>query len=169
MKNEPSPIFRSAATLNAWMKRRRPGRVVLANGCFDPLHVGHIRYLCGAKSQGDFLLVAMNDDGSTRALKGKGRPIMPVAHRSRLIAALDMVDAVLIFSARDVVRILETIRPACHAKGTDYTVDTVPEREFSKSLGIETVVVGDPKSHASSEVVARVRRRRRRGKAARAR
>jgi rfaE bifunctional protein nucleotidyltransferase chain/domain len=166
MKSESSPIFRSAARLKAWIDERGPGRVVLANGCFDPLHVGHIRYLYGAKSHGDFLVVAINDDESTRALKGKRRPIMPAVHRSRLVAALEMVDAVLIFSGRDVVRILRSIRPSCHAKGTDYTVETVPEREFSKSLGIETVVVGDPKSHASSEVVERVRSCKGRGKAA---
>lgn len=158
MKNEPCPIFRSAVKLKAWIERIGVERVVLANGCFDPLHVGHIRYLYGARSHGDFLVVALNDDNSTRALKGNNRPIMPAAHRSRLIAALEMVDAVLIFSARDVSRILRTIRPACHAKGTDYTVETVPERDVSKSLGIETVIVGDPKTHASREVLERVRK-----------
>jgi rfaE bifunctional protein nucleotidyltransferase chain/domain len=134
--------------------------VVLANGCFDPLHVGHVRYLYGAKACGEFLVVALNDDDSTRNLKGKGRPVMRAADRSKLIAGLQMVDAVLIFSGRDVGRILRTVRPTCHAKGTDYQVDTVPERELSRSLGIETVIVGDPKSHASSEVVRRVRRAR---------
>lgn len=158
MKNEPCPIFRSAAKLKTWIGRSRVERVVLANGCFDPLHVGHIRYLRGAKSHGDFLVVALNDDGSTRALKGAERPIMPAIHRARLIAALDMVDAVLVFSALDVSRILRTIRPACHAKGTDYTVDTVPEREVARSLGIKTVIVGDPKTHASREVLERVRK-----------
>jgi rfaE bifunctional protein nucleotidyltransferase chain/domain len=158
MKNEPCPIFRSAAKLKAWIKRVGAQRVVLANGCFDPLHVGHVRYLSGAKSHGDFLVVALNDDGSTRALKGDNRPIMPAIHRARLIAALDMVDAVLVFSARDVGRILRTIRPACHAKGTDYTVETVPEREVAKSLAIETVIVGDAKTHASREVLERVRK-----------
>ncbi len=165
MKSEPCPIFRSGPKLKAWLRRRRASRVVLANGCFDPLHVGHIRYLYGAKLHGDFLVVALNDDASTRSLKGEHRPVMPVIHRSKLVAALEMVDAVLIFSAGDVGRILRTIRPACHAKGTDYTVDTVPEREVSKSLKIRTVIVGDPKSHASSDVVERVRCSRRRGKA----
>ena len=163
MKNEPCPIFRSAAKLKTWIEHVGVERVVLANGCFDPLHVGHIRYLNGARSHGDFLVVALNDDNSTRALKGNNRPIMPAAHRSRLIAALEMVDAVLIFSARDVSRILRTIRPACHAKGTDYAVETVPEREVSKSLGIETVIVGDPKTHASREVLERVRKSKARG------
>ncbi len=120
-------------------------RVVLANGCFDPLHVGHVRYLYGAKSHGDFLVVALNDDASTPDLKGERRPIIPAAHRARILASLEMVDAVLVFSARDVSRILSAIRPACHAKGTDYTVETVPERDVSRALGIETVIVGDPK------------------------
>jgi rfaE bifunctional protein nucleotidyltransferase chain/domain len=157
MRNEPSPIFRSARKLRAWIDGRGASRVVLANGCFDPLHVGHVRYLYGAKAHGDLLVVALNDDASTRKLKGKSRPILPASHRARILAALDMVDAVLVFSARDVSRILRAIRPACHAKGTDYTADTVPEREVSRSLGIETVIAGDPKSHASREVVGRVR------------
>jgi len=160
MKGEPCPIFRSASKLRQWLERRNAKRVVLADGCFDPLHVGHIRYLRGAKSKGDFLVVALNDDASTRGLKGAHRPVMPAIHRSKLLAALDVVDAVLVFSARDVGRILRTIRPACHAKGTDYTVDTVPERELSRSLKIDTVIVGDAKSHASSDVVDRVRRTR---------
>lgn len=157
MKNKPCPIFRSARKLKTWIDGRGASRVVLANGCFDPLHVGHIRYLYGAKSQGDFLVVALNDDASTRNLKGERRPILPAAHRARILASLEMVDAVLVFSARDVSRILRAIRPACHAKGTDYTVETVPERDVSRALGIETVIVGDPKSHASREVVERVR------------
>jgi rfaE bifunctional protein nucleotidyltransferase chain/domain len=160
MKNEPCPIFRSAAKLKAWIEGVGAERVVLANGCFDPLHVGHVRYLYGAKSHGDLLVVGLNDDRSTRTLKGEGRPIMPAIHRARLVAALRMVDAVLVFSARDVSRILRTIRPACHAKGTDYTIETVPEREVAKSLGIETVIVGDPKRHASREVLKRVRKSR---------
>ncbi len=160
MRSKPCPIFRSATRLKALLGRRRPKSVVLANGCFDPLHVGHVRYLYGAKACGDFLVVALNDDHSTRNLKGKSRPVMPAANRSRLIAGLEMVDAVLIFSARDVGSILRKIRPSRHAKGTDYEIDRVPERELSKSLGIETVIVGDAKSHASSEVVRRVRRAR---------
>jgi rfaE bifunctional protein nucleotidyltransferase chain/domain len=157
MKNEPCPIFRSARRLKTWIEARGARRVVLANGCFDPLHVGHVRYLYGAKSRGDFLAVALNDDASTRALKGEGRPVMRAANRARILAALEMVDAVLIFSARDVSRILRAVRPAVHAKGTDYKAETVPERGVSKSLGIETVIVGDPKSHASREIVSRVR------------
>jgi len=134
------------------------GRVVLANGCFDPLHVGHIRYLYGAKEAGDYLVVAINDDKSTRALKGSGRPVLPVGDRARLISGLEMVDAVLIFGARDVRQILKKLRPDFHAKGTDYTTGDVPERETSAELGIKTVIVGDPKSHASSDIVMRIKK-----------
>jgi rfaE bifunctional protein nucleotidyltransferase chain/domain len=132
-------------------------RVVLANGCFDPLHVGHIRYLDGAKQAGGYLIVAINDDKSSRALKGPGRPILQVGDRARLISSLEMVDAVLIFGAQNVTRILKKLRPSFHAKGTDYTPEDVPERETSAVLGIETIIVGDAKSHASSEVVQRIK------------
>jgi rfaE bifunctional protein nucleotidyltransferase chain/domain len=154
---ESAPVFRSMPQLKAWIEKTGLDEVVLANGCFDPLHVGHIRYLFGAKSHGDLLIVALNDDSSTRALKGNNRPVVKAADRAKLLAGLEMVDAVLLFSARNVSRILKTLRPQYHAKGTDYTVDTVPELETSKALGIRTVIVGDPKSHASSEVLTRIR------------
>lgn len=134
-------------------------RVVLANGCFDPLHVGHVRYLEGAKRHGDFLVVALNNDASTRALKGEGRPVMPEGDRAALVAAVALVDAVVLFGDPSVEAILERLHPAVHAKGTDYTVETVPERDCAKRLGIETVIVGDPKSHASSAVVEAIRQR----------
>ena len=155
---DPAPIYRSTIGLKRWLGEVRPPRVVLANGCFDPLHVGHVRYLYGAKQAGDFLVVAVNDDKSTRALKGPNRPVLPVRDRARLIASLEMVDAVLIFSARDVVRILKKLRPHVHAKGTDYTTDTVPERETSAALHIETVITGDAKSHASRDIVRQIER-----------
>jgi rfaE bifunctional protein nucleotidyltransferase chain/domain len=136
--------------------------VVLANGCFDPLHVGHVRYLYGAKKTGDYLVVAINDDRSTRALKGPGRPLVRSRDRARVVSSLEMVDAVLIFSGVDVTRVLRTLRPAVHAKGTDYTARTVPERETSAALGIETVIAGDPKSHASSDILRRMQAARRR-------
>ena len=158
MTSNPCRVFRSTVALKRWIEGTGANTVVLANGCFDPLHVGHIRYLYGAKSHGDFLVVALNDDESTRALKGKNRPLVRAVDRSKLIAALEMVDAVLIFSAPNVSRILKALRPAFHAKGTDYTVETVPERDASKALGIETVIVGDPKSHASSDVLKRYQR-----------
>jgi rfaE bifunctional protein nucleotidyltransferase chain/domain len=159
MKGEAVSIFRSMVKLKERLADVGADRVVLANGCFDPLHVGHIRYLCGAKQAGGYLVVAVNDDKSTRALKGPGRPILPVGDRARLISSLDMVDVVLIFSAQDVTRILRKLRPSFHAKGTDYTAEDVPERETSAVLGIETVIVGDAKSHASSEVVRRIQNR----------
>lgn len=157
MQHEAAPIFRSMPPLKKRMIDVSASGVVLANGCFDPLHVGHIRYLAEAKQVGGYLVVAVNDDKSTRALKGAGRPIMPAGDRAKLIAGLEMVDAVLIFSARDVSRILKSLRPQFHAKGTDYTVENVPERETSSMLGVETVIVGDPKSHASRYVVRGMR------------
>jgi rfaE bifunctional protein nucleotidyltransferase chain/domain len=157
---ETAPIYRSMVKLRERLVDVGAVRVVLANGCFDPLHVGHIRYLREAKQAGDFLVVAVNDDKSTRELKGAGRPVMPVRDRARLISSLEMVDAVLVFAARDVTRILRKLRPSFHAKGTDYTTDNVPERETSAALGIRTIIVGDPKSHASSDVVDRIKRAR---------
>jgi rfaE bifunctional protein nucleotidyltransferase chain/domain len=151
-------IFRSVAQVRKRISDVGAQRVVLANGCFDPLHVGHVRYLYGARAHGDFLVVALNDDRSTRALKGEGRPVMAARDRAKLLSALDMVDAVVLFSSRDVTRILRKLRPDVHAKGTDYERDTVPERETSQSLGIDTVIVGDPKAHASREIVERIRR-----------
>ncbi|UCH83450.1 MAG: adenylyltransferase/cytidyltransferase family protein [Candidatus Latescibacterota bacterium] len=157
MRHKPAPVFRSMAKLREWLAKKGAERIVLANGCFDPLHVGHIRYLRGAKAHGDVLVVALNNDASTNALKGEGRPVVKAADRSKVLAGFEMVDAVLIFAARNVSRILKTLQPHYHAKGTDYTVDTVPELETSRKLGIHTVIVGDPKSHASSEVVTRIR------------
>lgn len=153
-------IFRSMPQIRERISAVGAKRVVLTNGCFDPLHVGHIRYLYGAREHGDFLVVALNDDRSTRRLKGEGRPAMTARDRAKIVAALDMVDAVLVFSSSDVARILTKLRPDVHAKGTDYTNDTVPERDVSRSLGIETVIVGDPKSHASRKIVQKIRRRR---------
>ncbi|HEX5132969.1 MAG TPA: adenylyltransferase/cytidyltransferase family protein [Candidatus Krumholzibacteria bacterium] len=132
-------------------------RVVLANGCFDPLHVGHVRYLADAANHGDFLVVAVNDDGGARRLKGPGRPVVPAVDRCALVAALRGVAAVLVFGDDTVEPILRALHPAVHAKGTDYTRDTVPEREIAVELGIETVIAGDAKTHASREIVGRVR------------
>ena len=132
--------------------------LVLANGCFDPLHVGHVRYLEDARTHGDFLVVALNNDESTRRLKGNDRPVVPELDRATLLAALRCVDAVLLFGTDNVEEILASLRPAVHAKGTDYTEATVPEREAARRLGIRTVITGDAKSHASREIVAKVRR-----------
>ncbi|HXS09638.1 MAG TPA: adenylyltransferase/cytidyltransferase family protein [Candidatus Krumholzibacteria bacterium] len=132
--------------------------LVLANGCFDPLHVGHVRYLEDARTHGDFLVVALNNDESTRRLKGNDRPIVPELDRAALLAALRCVDAVLLFGTDNVEEILASLRPAVHAKGTDYTEATVPEADAARRLGIRTVITGDAKSHASREIVAKVRR-----------
>jgi rfaE bifunctional protein nucleotidyltransferase chain/domain len=119
--------------------------------------VGHVRYLAGAKEKGDFLVVALNDDASTRGVKGSARPVIGENDRAQILASLDTVDAVLLFSQKNVAELLEALRPRYHAKGTDYTVDTVPELDTSRRLGIETVIVGDPKSHASSEVLRQLK------------
>lgn len=159
MKRAPARIFADMVALQAFVRESGAQRVVLANGCFDPLHVGHTRYLSDAKSHGDLLVVAVNDDAGARRLKGATRPVVAAADRARLIAALDAVDAVLVFSDDDVARILESLRPGVHAKGTDYTAETVPERAVAARLGIETVIAGDAKTHASRDVVARLQTR----------
>lgn len=132
-------------------------KVVLANGIFDLLHVGHVRYLAGARAAGDRLVVAVNSDRSAAAAKGPGRPVVGERDRGALVAALRGVDAVVIFDEPDVVKLLEELRPAVHAKGTDYRPDTVPEREVSRSVGAETAITGDPKDHATRDLIARVR------------
>ena len=157
MKAALAPVCTDVASLRAVIARASAKRVVLANGCFDPLHVGHARYLEDAAAHGDFLAVAVNDDPGTRRLKGPERPVVKADDRARLVAALACVDAVLIFGDDTVERLLREVQPAVHAKGTDYTRDTVPERDIAHELGIETVIAGDPKTHASREVVARVR------------
>jgi rfaE bifunctional protein nucleotidyltransferase chain/domain len=158
MEGSIAPVFDSVAPLKEHIARVNAKKVVLANGCFDILHVGHIRYLQGAKVLGDFLVVAINDDDSTRSIKGEGRPVMPATDRAVLVAGIKMVDAVLLFSSANVVPILESLCPQVHAKGTDYTVDTVPEIEVSRRLGIACEIVGDPKDHASSDVLKALRK-----------
>ncbi len=157
MRAASAPVFDDVATLRAHIDAVRPQRIVLANGCFDPLHVGHVRYLEDARRHGDFLVVALNNNRSTRRLKGNDRPVVDEAARAALLAAVDGVDAVLLFADDNVERILETLRPAVHAKGTDYTAETVPEADAARRLGIVTVITGDPKAHASREIVARIR------------
>jgi len=140
-------------------KLKRAGkRVVLANGVFDTLHVGHVRYLAGAKLEGDVLIVAVNSDVSTRGLKGPGRPILNEQARALLVAALRDVDYVVLFSERNVETLLEALRPDVHAKGTDYTSETVPEREVSRRLGIHVAIVGDPKNHSTRDFLDAVRK-----------
>lgn len=137
---------------------QRSGRkIVLANGCFDTLHVGHIRYLEGARREGDILVVAVNSDSSVCALKGPGRPILPESARAALVAALRAVDYVVLFSEPNVEQLLHDLRPDVHAKGTDYTPDSVPERAVSARLGIRVAIVGDPKDHSTRSFIDSVR------------
>jgi rfaE bifunctional protein nucleotidyltransferase chain/domain len=130
--------------------------VVFANGCFDLLHVGHVRYLQGAAAEGDRLVVAINDDRSVRVLKGADRPVLPERDRAELVAALRGVDYVVLFGDATVERLLTQLRPDVHCKGTDYTVDTVPERDVVKAYGGRTAIVGDAKSHATRDLIARI-------------
>jgi len=138
--------------------RRADRKIVLANGVFDLLHVGHVRYLQAARKEGDVLVVAINSDASTRAYKGPGRPVMTERARASVIAALAAVDYVIIFDDLDVNALLREFQPDVHAKGTDYTADTVPERELAALLGIRTAICGDPKDHSTRDVIARIRR-----------
>lgn len=128
-------------------------RIILANGAFDLLHVGHVRYLSAAKALGGKLVVAVNSDASVRALKGEGRPIVPEHERAEIVSGLASVDAVLIFPEHDVRAIVREIRPDIQAKGTDYTVESVPERETVVEYGGRVEIVGDPKDHSSSEII----------------
>jgi len=136
----------------------RAQRIVFANGCFDTLHVGHVRYLQGARNEGDILVVGVNSDSSVCALKGPGRPILDEKARARLVAALRSVDYVVLFSEPSVESLLEDLRPEVHAKGTDYSVDTVPERATANRLGIKVAIVGDPKNHSTRDLLDSVRK-----------
>ncbi|MFI5102626.1 MAG: adenylyltransferase/cytidyltransferase family protein [Terriglobales bacterium] len=133
--------------------RRAGERVTLANGCFDLLHVGHVRYLHAARELGGKLIVAVNADASVRALKGEGRPVMPAEERAEIVASLADVDAVVVFPEEDVRAIIREIRPDVQAKGTDYTVESVPERDEVKACGGRVVIVGDPKNHSATEII----------------
>jgi D-glycero-beta-D-manno-heptose 1-phosphate adenylyltransferase len=141
--------------------RRASERIILTNGCFDFLHVGHIRYLRAAKQLGGRLVVGLNADESVRGLKGPGRPLMPASERAEILAALADVDAIVIFTEPDVRALIREIRPDIHAKGTDYTDDNVPERDTVIECGGRVVIVGDPKHHSASEFIARIGRRER--------
>jgi rfaE bifunctional protein nucleotidyltransferase chain/domain len=139
---------------------RQAGRTIaFANGCFDLLHVGHIRYLQGAAAEADRLIVAINDDQSVARLKGPGRPLMPAADRAELVAAFRVVDYVVVFPDATAERLLMLLKPDVHCKGTDYTVDSVPERAVVQAYGGRTAIVGDPKQHSTRDLVARVSRR----------
>jgi len=131
------------------------GSIVLANGAFDPLHVGHLRYLGEARTLADFLVVAVNDDASVHRLKGEGRPAVPENERTEILAGLRSVDAVVLFHEDTVTAVLNRLRPEIHAKGTDYTPETVPERDIVAAYGGRTVITGDPKDHHSSDFLKR--------------
>lgn len=153
----PASVRTVEALADECARWRRAGDVVvLANGAFDLLHVGHVRYLAGARAHGDRLIVAVNSDRSVRSSKGAGRPIVPEEERVEIVASLRGVDRVCLFDTPTVAPVLEALRPAVHAKGTDYTADTVPERNVVAAYGGETVIVGDPKDHATSDVIATI-------------
>jgi len=137
--------------------RRQGDRITLANGCFDILHVGHVRYLHAARELGGKLVVAINGDASVHSLKGEGRPVMPAEERAEILASLADVDAVVIFPEKDVRPIIREIRPDFHAKGTDYTAESVPERDEVEACGGRVVIVGDPKDHSATEIISRSR------------
>lgn len=131
--------------------------IVLANGCFDVLHVGHIRYLRGARAEGDVLVVAVNGDDAVRQLKGEGRPVMPADERAEIVAAIEGVTFVTVFDTLTVEPVLRALHPDVHAKGTDYTTETVPERAIVAEYGGRVAIVGDPKDHSTTEVLARMK------------
>jgi D-glycero-beta-D-manno-heptose 1-phosphate adenylyltransferase len=153
MTNSKKIMTRSGLRDGVQNWRKAGERIVLANGNFDLLHVGHVRYLRGAKALGGKLIVAVNSDESVRALKGEGRPVTPEAERAEIVAAFADVDAVVIFPELDVRALIREIRPDIQAKGTDYTVDSVPERDAVAEFGGKVVIVGDVKDHSTSEII----------------
>jgi D-glycero-beta-D-manno-heptose 1-phosphate adenylyltransferase len=159
MRRADSKIVSREQLRSLLAERQRTGaKVVFANGCFDTLHVGHVRYLQGARQEGDILAVAVNSDSSVCELKGPGRPILPESARADLVAALRVVDYVVLFSEPNVEYLLEFLRPDVHAKGTDYTAETVPERATAVRLGIRVAIVGDPKHHSTRDFLDSVRK-----------
>ena len=152
-------VLTESELVEAVARDRTAGRTIaFANGCFDLLHVGHVRYLQGAAAEADRLIVAVNDDRSVAGLKGEGRPILPASDRAELVAALRRVDYVVIFGDATVERLLLLVRPDVHCKGTDYTVESVPERAIVAGYGGRTAIVGDAKAHATREILVRVAR-----------
>lgn len=151
-------VLTESQLLQAVAGDRAAGRTVaFANGCFDLLHVGHVRYLQASAAEADRLVVAINDDSSVARLKGPGQPILPASDRAELVAALRGVDYVVVFGDATVERLLRTIKPDVHCKGTDYTVDSVPERAVVLEYGGRTAIVGDPKDHNTRDLLARIR------------
>ena len=152
-----SKVLSRADLLARVADARRDGRsIAFANGCFDLLHVGHIRYLNAAAQEADLLVVAINDDESVRKLKGEGRPILKAEDRAELVSALACVDFVIVFPEPTVGPLLEVLRPDVHCKGTDYTLDSVPERDVVRAYGGRIAIVGDPKDHSTRDLLARI-------------
>lgn len=136
--------------------REAGARIVFANGCFDVLHVGHVRYLAGARELGDVLVVGVNSDEQVAIQKGAGRPVLPASERAEIVDALEPVTYVTIFDEPTVEQLLLALKPDVHAKGTDYTIETVPERDVVRSYGGQVAIVGDPKDHSTSAIIARL-------------
>jgi len=136
--------------------RASGARIVLANGCFDVLHVGHVRYLAGARQLGDVLVVGINSDEQVAIQKGQGRPVLPANERAEIVAALESVTYVTIFEEPTVEQLLLALKPDVHAKGTDYTTESVPERDVVRSYGGQVAIVGDPKDHSTTEIITRI-------------
>ncbi|MDQ7006171.1 MAG: adenylyltransferase/cytidyltransferase family protein [Acidobacteriota bacterium] len=159
-RSPQSKILAREAIAARWAEQGRPGTVVLANGLFDLVHVGHARYLAAARRAGDLLVVALNSDDSARRYKGPGRPLLPLAERMTVIAALEAVDLVTWFDELSVAATLQGLRPDLHAKGTDYRPETLPaeEQALHRELGIEVVIVGDPKDHATTDIIRAIAR-----------
>ena len=158
MREARSKIGTLEAVRERVEQARRAGRTIaFANGCFDVLHAGHVRYLEGARAEADLLVVGVNGDASVRRLKGEGRPAVPEDERALLVAALKLVDLVVVFHEDDVKRLLLELRPDVHCKGTDYTPETVPERDVVRSYGGRVAIVGDPKRHDTRALLERIR------------
>lgn len=152
-----SQILNRDALINRVAAEKEKGsRIILANGCFDVLHAGHVRYLEGARALGDVLVVGINSDKQVTRLKGEGRPILPELDRAEIVASLEAVTLVTIFAEPTVTELLLAIKPDVHAKGTDYTEETVPERDVVRSYGGRVAIVGDPKDHSTSQMLRRV-------------
>lgn len=160
MPTRSAPILERPELMREVERARNNGaKIILANGCFDLLHVGHIRYLDGAKALGGTLIVAINSDRQAALLKGNGRPFMPEKERAEIVAALRPVDLVTVFDEPTVEELIRAVRPDFHAKGTDYTTDSVPERSVVRECGGAVVIVGDPKDHSSTELIEKAKNR----------
>ena len=156
MNNNKTVLSREELRKRVAAAKAEGARIVFANGCFDVLHVGHVRYLAGARELGDILIVGINSDEQVTIQKGDGRPVLPATERAEIVAALESVTYVTIFDEPTVEELLLTLKPDVHAKGTDYTADTVPERDVVRSYGGQVAIVGDPKDHSTSAILARL-------------